>query len=220
MKPDHVEERRRFISDAFHTLNQPLTGLHCGLELALQKPRSEGEYRQRISHGLEYAGEVLALIRAVRQLVDAADPGERFGTIPLATVLAQVKSELEVLAEATGVTLEMDCNSAAQVKADPGKLVAALGGLISAEMENMGRSGSVRVALRSAKRTLLLRIDLAGIRKNAAPNGNGKVAEIRRNAAVSYLWTLGAQIDFSPNELTIKLPIQSGIRSRLKPQST
>jgi signal transduction histidine kinase len=213
MKADHVEERRRFISDAFHTLNQPLTGLHCGLELALQKPRSEGEYRQRISNGVEYAGEVLALIRAVRQLVDAADPGERFGTIPLGTVLAQVKSELEVLAEASGVTLAMDCNSAAQVKADPAKLAAALGSLIAGEMENTERGGSVRVALQTAKRTLSLRIEVAGNRNNAVPNGAGKIAEIRRNAAVSYLWMLGAQIDFLPNESIIKLQIEPGIRS-------
>ncbi|HVZ19067.1 MAG TPA: hypothetical protein VG897_18260, partial [Terriglobales bacterium] len=80
MTPDHLEQRRRMLSDAFHTLNQPITGLHCGLEIALQKPRNEADYRQRISDGIQNAGAIVKYLKAIRQLVDAADPGERFGT--------------------------------------------------------------------------------------------------------------------------------------------
>lgn len=207
MKNDHVEERRRFISEAFHTLNQPLTGLHCGLELALQKPRSEGEYRQRISTGVEYAGEILVLIKAVRQLVDAADPGERFGPVSLGMALAQVRSELEVVAEATGVRLEMDCNVAGQVKADPGKLATALGGLIAAEMESLERGSVLKLTAEASKKTARLHLDCAGNRKGDA--GNAKIGEIRRHAAVSYLWTLGAEVELSANVLTINVPLAS-----------
>jgi signal transduction histidine kinase len=205
MKDDHVAARRRFVSDAFHTLNQPLTGLHCGLEIALQKPRSEGEYRQRIGNGIEHASEILTLVRAVRQLVDAADPGERFGTVGLAIVLAQVNSELEVVAEATRVGLEMECDSTAQVKADPGKLAAVLGALIAAEMESYEPGARVAVTLQSVNKKVKLTSKGEGARKNA---GNGKaaqIAEIRRNAATSYLWTIGGDVEFSPGQLKIKL---------------
>jgi light-regulated signal transduction histidine kinase (bacteriophytochrome) len=216
MKTDHVKERRKFISDAFHTLNQPLTGLHCGLELSLQKPRTEGEYRQRIGTCVEYASEILALIRAVRQLVDSADPGEQFGTISLGIVLAQVKSEVEVVAEATGVRLEMDCDSAMQVKADPMKLAAALGGVIALQMESLSRGASVQVLQKSTNRSVDLRI-VHGPIKNTPANATSKLAEIRRNAAVSYLWTLGAKIESSPNEMRIKLPMLTGYR---QPETT
>ena len=208
MKNDHVEERRRFISDAFHTLNQPLTGLHCGLEIALQKPRSEGEYRKRISDGVEHAGKVLELIRALRQLVDAADPGERFGTVSLGIVLAQVKSELEVLAEATGVALNLQTESSAQVKADPGKLVAALGGLIASEMELVERGGELKVSLLPTKKSIMLRI--SGATKRLQPDGESKIAEIRRSAAVSYLWTINCGVASSSDGLAIMLPAQMG----------
>ncbi len=205
MRAEHVEERRRFISDAFHTLNQPLTGLHCGLEIALQKPRSEGEYRDRIGRGVEYAGEIVALIRAIRQLVDAADPGEQFGIVALATVLAQVKSELEVMVEATGVTLRMDCESAAQVKADPAKLATALGGLIASAIESRERGGTIAVRAKSTKKYATLCVDTSGA-KLAKEAANRKLTEIRRNAAISYLWTIGGEVQDSGNELTIKLP--------------
>jgi hypothetical protein len=71
-----TEQRRRFISEAFHSFHQPLTGLHCGLEIALQKPRTDEEYRGRIADALQNASAILKLNAALRQLVDATDPGE------------------------------------------------------------------------------------------------------------------------------------------------
>ena len=206
MRDDHIAERRRFVSDAFHTLNQPLTGLHCGLEIALQRPRTEGEYRQRIGTGVDYAGEVLTLVKTVRQLVDAADPGERFGTVTLATVLAQVKSELEVVAGATGVKVEIEEDSVAKVKADPGKLVAALGGLIAAEMESYESGARVNIVVRCGKKYAALKLKGEGLRKNAGDGKAAKIAEIRRNAATSYLWTISGEVEFLPGELKITLP--------------
>jgi len=204
MNSDHVAERRQFISDAFHTLNQPLTGLHCGLEIALQKPRSEGEYRQRIGDGVEHATAILTLIRAVRQLVDAADPGERFGTVSLAAILAQAKNELEVLVEAAGVELEIVCERDAPVKADPGKLVVALAGLIASEMESLKRGGKVEVRVKRTKKRVELLIDGTGSRKSVDGAGkSGKIEEIRRNAAVSYLWAIGCHLDWQPLRITM-----------------
>src|SRR3954465_7105400 len=104
----HVEERRKFLSEAFHTFHQPLTGLHCGLELALQKQRTIEEYRERISDALEHAGAILKLNKALRELVDAADPGERFGTVALAPLLAQLAEELALVADPASVNIEVE----------------------------------------------------------------------------------------------------------------
>ncbi len=210
MNGNHFDERRKFISDAFHSLNQPLTGLHCGLEIALQKPRSEGEYRKRIADGVENAGNILALVRAVRQLVDAADPGERFGTLSLPLVLSQVKSELELVSEATSVAVEVRCECTENIKADPAKLAACLGGLISAEMEGHERCAEVRVVATTSGKQVAILVERRGQRKsgNSEMTDNAeKLSQIRRSAGLSYIWTVGGEFDVTDTGLNIRLPI-------------
>jgi len=207
----YIEERRKMISDAFHTLNQPLTGLHCGLEIALQKPRAEGEYRKRIGEGIEHAGAILTLVRAVRQLVEACDPGERFGTVDLSLVFSQLKNELEVVAETSGVAIEMEYAGDAQVESDPGKLLATLGGLVASEMETYEAGAVVNVAVKPSKKNIVIELDGKGARiplLSEEPQGPAeKLAEIRRNAAISYLWTLGGDFEVTAKGLKIKLPV-------------
>jgi len=205
MRTDHLEERRRFISEAFHSLNQPLTGLHCGLEIAVQKPRSEDEYRQRIGEGIENAGTVLRLVRALRQLVEATDRGERFGTVGLSMLLSQLKSELEVVAETAAVGLEVECECDAQVQGDPGKLMAALGGLAAMEMEGCDPGARVKIIAKPAKRQVVLSITADGTRKSPPDGPAAKLEEIRRHAAFSYLWTVGGDFEVLPAGIKIKL---------------
>lgn len=199
-----IELRRKFISDAFHTLNQPLTGLHCGLEIALQKPRSAGEYRQRISDGVDNAGVILRLLRAVRELVESADPGERYGTVSLGLLLSQLKSDLEVVAETTNVQLHVDAEIDARVLADPAKLMGALGTLIAEKIEEYGAGAEVRVGGEERDREVVLTVSGAGERIEKCTTG---VVEIRRNAACSYLWTLGGECEETSDAMMIKLPV-------------
>ena len=207
MKSNQVEQRRKMLSDAFHTLNQPLTGLHCGLEIALQKSRSEAEYRQRISSGLENAGAILQLIKAIRQLVDAADPGERFGTVNVSMLMAQLKSELEVVAEAAQVRLEIHDAAEATLSADPGKLISALGTLAAAEIERRKPGAVVEIETAIRKKWLDLSLRAEGLRKPAPIGITEKLAEIRRNAAHCYLWTLDAKLKvIDDDRWTISLP--------------
>jgi len=209
VKTDHLQERRKFISDAFHTLNQPLTGLHCGLEIALQRPRSEGEYRQRIGDGIENAGAILQLMRAVRQLVDAADPGERFGTVDVPVLLSQLKSELEVVAEATRVSVTIDESVDVKISADPGKLLSALGGLAAGELGSYEAGSSVRVAAVVRKKSLELTLSGKGTKKaeRVPVEASEKLAEIRRNAACCYVWTLGGDLETVRDGWKLELPI-------------
>lgn len=210
-KPSHLEQRRKFLSDAFHTLNQPLTGLHGGLEITLLKRHGDHEYRQRISDSIENAGTILTLIGALRQLVEAADPGERFGTVSLSLLLSQLKNELEVVAEATRVTVQMNCASDTCVAADPGKLLSTLGALVAAEMERYEPGSTVNVSVSNGKKHHAIAVQGSGSRKPEAPEAKeAKVAEIRRNAAISYLWTLGGDftITAAGPQLTRPLAIE------------
>jgi len=205
VKEDHVEERRRMISDAFHTLNQPLTGLHCGLEIVLQKPRNDGEYRQRIGEGIEHAGQILQLVRAIRALVDAADPGERFGTVDLSSVLSQVKNEVDLVAEARQVALEVSSHPGVRVNADPGKMTAALGGLVAAQIDVSHAGTPVRLVSKTGKKAAVLTV--RGSSDLYTPEANGKVDEIRHNAACSYLWTIGGKFERLSDGIKITLPV-------------
>src|SRR5579884_842161 len=93
------KERRASISEAFHSLNQPITSLHCILELALARPRSPEEYRQRIAEALENAGAVLRLARALREVVEDDDAGENAIPVQLHDLLKCVVNQIEALAE-------------------------------------------------------------------------------------------------------------------------
>jgi signal transduction histidine kinase len=195
------------ISEAFHTLNQPLTGLHCGLEIALQKPRSEGEYRHRISAGLENAGAILQLVKAVRQLVDSADPGERLGTVNVPMLISQLRGELEVVAEAAQIKLEIHDGANVTLLADPGKLMTALGSLVSAEIESYEAGGVVNIATAVRTKWLDLGVRGAGSKKEASAGLMEKLAEIRRNAAYCYLWILGGEVQVIGEECRVSLPL-------------
>jgi two-component system sensor histidine kinase TctE len=207
----YTELRRKFISDAFHTLNQPLTSLHCGLEISLQRPRSEGEYRKRIGDSIERAGSILALVKGLRELVEADDPGERFGTVSLGLLFSQLKSELEVLAEAARVGLEISGEVNANVAADPGKLLAALGGLVAAEIESLEPGGRVTMKVRCRDGEVLLKLVETGPRKQRDPEKPKEVDErltdLRVNTAYCYIWTLGGQCETTDQGTKITLPL-------------
>ena len=204
---EHLEERRKMISDAFHSLNQPLTGLHCGLELALQKPRTDEEYRLRIGNGLENAGVILQLIRAVRLLVDAADPGERFGTVDLALVLSQLKGELEVVGEALQVEVSVHGDASCRVLADPTKLLAALGTLADEQIRSADRGSRVQIEARSQDHNVVVTIRNSTVCANAEEGLARKLSEIRCNAACCYLWSVEAEVEITGGGLIITLPL-------------
>ncbi len=64
------------VSEVFHNLSQPLTALHCELELALRRDRTVEELRSSIQAALEDAARLRQRLLLVRALSDAADPGD------------------------------------------------------------------------------------------------------------------------------------------------
>jgi hypothetical protein len=203
----HLEERRKFLSEAFHSLHQPLTGLHCGLELALHKQRSEQEYRQRISEALQHAGEVLKLNKALRELVDAADPGERFGTVALAPLLAQLAGELALVADPAGVKIEVEADSALQLRADPMKLLRSLGNVGSRLISSGVGKAILGIVVTLEQNDVLISLTMTPARASEANGHQGdKATQIRLDAAQAYLWTIEGDLEWQQNGATIRLP--------------
>ena len=93
------ETRREYLSEAFHSLSQPLTALQCGLELAVAVPRSQQEYERRVGEALQSTGILREMVAALRELVEAEDPGEDAGEIEVGEMFSALRDSVRKIAE-------------------------------------------------------------------------------------------------------------------------
>ncbi len=202
-----IESRRGFVSEAFHAFHQPLTALHCGLELSLLKQRSEEEYRQRIEDALLNAGSVLHLNKAVRELVEATDPGENLQTIDLPIVLPALAEKIAVVAEASVVRPKISCPERVSIIADPTKLGVHVGNLASILIRALEPGGNLELKVNADGATAVITIVGKGKqRPTDEANVQRKLDSIRADAACSYFWTLGGEFRRTRSSFTIRLP--------------
>ncbi len=206
LRAKHIESRREYVSEAFHSFNQPLTALHCGLELCLVKQRSEEEYRQRIEDALSNAGTVLRLSKALRELVEAEDAGEDVQRVELEPLLAAVAEQLTVVAEASGVLVKVTCPHGVSVMADPAKLAQHCGNLGSMLTSKLDPTGSVHLSVQREGEHAVIAIIGEGEKRDLAEAGaQSKLDAIRIDAACSYAWTLGGDFVRDSSSFTIRL---------------
>ena len=71
-----IADQRTFVSDIFHKLSQPLTALHCSLELSLARDETAEEYRASVEAALQNADRLRQGLLLMRELSDADDPGD------------------------------------------------------------------------------------------------------------------------------------------------
>lgn len=206
-----VEERRRAISEAFHSFHQPLTSLHCGLELTLLKQRSEGEYRQRVQEALVHAGAIFRLNRALRELVEATDPGEHFGRLALRPVVLQVVQEVSVVAEAALVAVSTGEIPASEVTADRLKLSRMLGQVLTFVITEMTPGSSLKITVGTKAEVATIRVKVEG-KKREQRDEDGleqKLRAIALDAARDYLQAIGGDFHEDSGSIVIKLPLVS-----------
>lgn len=205
---NQVEVRRKAVSEAFHSLHQPLTGLHCGLELALLRNASEAEYRKRVEDALANAGAVLKLTRALRELVEANDRGEEFGTVSLDAVMAQVQLQINGFGEASQVRVQFETIEAFPLLADPNKLARCLTGTLDYLISGIQPGGEIKVSGSVAKTSVRLRFSIRGDMREHLKSAEAQAREIRRDAAFGYALTIGGTVKQTPDEVEFQLPIQ------------
>ncbi|MGA9981266.1 MAG: hypothetical protein WBQ08_21785 [Candidatus Sulfotelmatobacter sp.] len=68
--PGEVSPGRSPLQHMLHALKQPLTGLHCSLELALVGQRTPEQYARTLREGLELAERMSVLVAAIGELVE------------------------------------------------------------------------------------------------------------------------------------------------------
>jgi len=207
---NHVEDRRGFISEAFHSFHQPLTALHCGLELSLLKERSEVEYRQRLEDALVSAGAILQLNRAMRELVESTDPGEKFGRVELKPLLAKMVEELSYSAEPGLVAVRMSCPENVFIAADANKLACQLGNMGAVLIRAADLGATLQVKAHCDETTVLLKLCLEGThREGGEKDLQDRLDQMRMDAACSYVWTIGGEFKKTKKGFAIGLvPLQ------------
>jgi K+-sensing histidine kinase KdpD len=96
-----------------HALKQPLTGLHCSMELALAGQRTPEQYAHTLRDGLELAERMRLLVAAIGELVESEEEHRREPTHPevvaLHALLRDAVAELQPVAEAKPAQIRLQC---------------------------------------------------------------------------------------------------------------
>jgi len=120
------ERQRRFTADASHDLRAPLSTLRAEVDLALQRERTNAQYRSALE---EIAADADHLDRLIDALLAAArsDAGD-IDLVPLdlAAIAAAAAAEIGPLARARNITIDADLASHVQILGDADLLARAL----------------------------------------------------------------------------------------------
>ncbi len=91
-----------FISEVFHNLSQPLTALHCTLELALQNDRTYEQLRASVQSALDHAERLRQRLLLARTLNDACEPVASSQPADLVALLRDLQEDLSPMFESAG----------------------------------------------------------------------------------------------------------------------
>jgi signal transduction histidine kinase len=105
--------KRSPLAQLLHALNQPLTGLQCSMEVALAVPRTPEQYANGLRENLVLTERMRALVGAMREIVDIDEGGADAAlntsqASDLEGVLREVVRDLEIVAEARNVRVELE----------------------------------------------------------------------------------------------------------------
>jgi signal transduction histidine kinase len=142
-----IEHMRRFMADAAHELRTPLTVVRSRAEVALQQPRGQSEYVEAL-RGIERETRRLGIIVDDLLILARADAGERpiaRQRVYLDDLTLDAAGAARVVAQAKGVSLEMDEFDEALVEGDPTLLRQLVMILLDNAVKFTGRGGEVRV---------------------------------------------------------------------------
>ncbi|HKN85235.1 MAG TPA: ATP-binding protein [Nitrospiraceae bacterium] len=143
-----VEGQRRFVTDAAHEIQTPLTALKGNLEVAFRKTRNAAEYRDILISNL---GAVERLINLCRSLITLARLAgqDAFASaqpaVPLQPVLQELIDELTVLAQDRGITLTLDVEPALTVSANKEQLQRVFFNLLDNALRHTPPGGVIAV---------------------------------------------------------------------------
>jgi heavy metal sensor kinase len=152
-------------ADISHELRTPLATLLTTLDVALNKPRSPDEYRE-ILEDCRLAGQqmthLVERLLALARLDAGADP-LRPRDVDLAYLAKQCADLVRPLAQARGLTLRVNAQGPASLRADPDKIREVLTNLLHNAIEYNRPNGSVELAVERQNGHVCLQVRDTGI---------------------------------------------------------
>lgn len=116
-----------FVSEIFHSLSQPLTAIHCTLELALDRDKTFEQLRKSVESALESTERLRQRLLLLRALNDASLPCQTSEAIDLGALISELADEAAPLFESAGRTLRLEVQPVPlHVPADKARLLRGL----------------------------------------------------------------------------------------------
>ncbi len=204
--PGLLSAGRSPLQHMLHALKQPLTGLHCSLELALVGQRTPEQYVRTLRESLELAGRMSVLVAAIGELVEnqeEAQPERRQvhenegdGLRPgktgagqrevnaLDALLRQVVDELQPVAGEKQGQILLHCNAPLPVYASRHKLAGAVFRFLDSALSLTAPGGDLRIRAHAESGQARLQVrwdagtEAAGIDLSSLPELGLLLAEV------------------------------------------
>lgn len=214
-----VESLRRFIGDAAHQLNTPLTALHANVELAA-RPDAPAEAAER---ALDQLRRLEGLTRDMLDLsrVESRPAGRE--SLDLACLVREVADTFASRAEQRDIALEVTVPETAPVEADRAQLVDALSNLLDNALKFSSEGSPVAMTLVESPDSWAVTVADSGIgipsddmprlfsrfhrgRNAAALPGSGLGLAIVKAVADAHGGSVAAESDESGTRITLRVP--------------
>jgi signal transduction histidine kinase len=140
-----VDAQRRFVADAAHEIQTPLTALKGNLEVAFRKSRILISNLGAVERLINLCRSLITLTRLAGQ--DAFTSAQQ--VVPLHPLLQELIDELTVLAQDRGIALTLDGEARLAVSANKEQLQRVFINLLDNALRHTGPGGVIAVRLRS-----------------------------------------------------------------------
>jgi heavy metal sensor kinase len=159
------QKQRQFAADASHELRTPLAIIQAESSLALDKRRTQAEYRRSlelVSQEVSYMSEIIAKLLLLARQDAASEPAE-FQDVNVKDLMSEISSDLEALAQEKGVTFSLGSMDDLTVKGDKFKLKQLFLNILDNAIRYTPSGGSVSSSLARKNGSALVSISDTGI---------------------------------------------------------
>ena len=161
-----IQTLRRFVVDAAHELQTPLTALRTNLELAADggSGRAEDGYIRQAQTQVERLSRLTSSLLALSRMEAGGMQAETWVPVNLEDLLHQVVEPFAAQAEQAGQVLELDiCPGSPTVMGSSERLRSAIANLLDNALKFTPTGGLIRVSLVQDGETLCLSVADTGI---------------------------------------------------------
>lgn len=210
--PEHTtgSGRRCSSSDIFHSISQPLTALHCSLELSLLRDETLQDFRRSVELALASAQSLRSRLLEARELSDADDPGDLSLPVRFDSLLERLRQEFVPLLEHRRQSMSIQC-PAVCAQADEGKLQRVLFTLLEMLVATTEAVGSLTVLAREWGEHVEVLLSCPRLEPNADTKSEPEeLAQFPLRLTERYLQSLGGKLVVESNDtgtsITMEVP--------------